>query len=66
MVGTWSGVDYEWRGILMIVIFYLFQKVREHFPFPLMQNGSIAFYFSLDDALWSDWRNARLHRYSVL
>ena len=41
-------------------------KVREHFPFPLMQNGSIAFYFSLDDALWSDWRNARLHRYSVL
>ncbi|MGI6793772.1 TraX family protein [Bacteroides sp. KG68] len=23
---TWSGVDYEWRGVLMIVIFYLFDK----------------------------------------
>lgn len=23
---TWSGVDYEWRGVLMIVIFYLLGK----------------------------------------
>ena len=24
---TWSGVDYEWRGILMMVVFYLFGNV---------------------------------------
>ena len=24
---TWSGVDYEWRGILMMVVFYLLGNV---------------------------------------
>ena len=24
---TWSGVDYEWRGILMMMVFYLFGNV---------------------------------------
>lgn len=24
---TWSGVDYEWRGILMMVVFYLLENV---------------------------------------
>ena len=29
---TWSGVDYEWRGILMMVVFYLFGNVNPSFP----------------------------------
>ena len=24
---TWSGVDYEWRGILMMVVFYLLGNI---------------------------------------
>ena len=46
---TWSGVDYEWRGILMMVVFYLFGNVSNpSFPsgrkallfcaFPLMMH----------------------------
>lgn len=27
---TWSGVDYEWRGVLMIVIFYLFGNLNRN------------------------------------
>lgn len=49
---TWSGVDYEWRGVLMIVIFYLFGNLnRNAFPtgrmvqllctFPLMMHYGI-------------------------
>jgi len=48
----WSGVDYEWRGILMVVIFYLTaNNIRPSFPsgrkvqllctFPLMMHYSI-------------------------
>lgn len=49
---TWSGVDYEWRGILMMVVFYLFGNVsKPSFPsgrkaqlfcaFPLMMHYGI-------------------------
>lgn len=46
---TWSGVDYEWRGVLMIVIFYLFGKntflsgrmVQLLCVFPLMMHYGI-------------------------
>ena len=49
---TWSGVDYEWRGILMMVVFYLFGNVSNpSFPsgrkallfcaFPLMMHYGI-------------------------
>ena len=49
---TWSGVDYEWRGILMMVVFYLFGNVsKPSFPsgrkvqlfcaFPLMMHHGI-------------------------
>ena len=48
---TWSGVDYEWRGILMMVVFYLFGNVNPSFPsgrkaqiicsFPLMMHYGI-------------------------
>lgn len=34
---SWSGVDYEWRGILMIVIFYLLGNVSKiSFPYGRM------------------------------
>ena len=44
---TWSGVDYEWRGILMMVVFYLLgnvsnpsfpsgRKAQSKMAFPLM------------------------------
>lgn len=34
---SWSGVDYEWRGILMIVIFYLLGNViKTSFPYGRM------------------------------
>ena len=29
----WLGVDYEWRGILVIVIFYLFNGYSHSFPY---------------------------------
>lgn len=29
----WLGVDYEWRGILIIVIFYLFNGYGRSFPY---------------------------------
>lgn len=49
---TWSRVDYEWRGILMMVVFYLFGNVSNRsFPsgrkaqlfcaFPLMMHYGI-------------------------
>ena len=49
---TWSGVDDEWRGILMMVVFYLFGNVSNpSFPsgikaqlfcaFPLMMHYGI-------------------------
>ena len=49
---TWFGVDYEWRGILMMVVFYLFGNVSNpSFPsgrkaqiicsFPLMMHYGI-------------------------
>ena len=49
---TWSGVDDEWRGILMMVVFYLFGNVSNpSFPsgikaqlfcaFPLMMHHGI-------------------------
>ena len=49
---TWSGVNYEWRGILMMVVFYLFGNVsKPSFPsgrkaqlfcaFPLMMHYGI-------------------------
>ena len=48
---SWSGVDYEWRGILMMVVFYLFGNVNPSFPsgrkaqlfcaFPLMMHYGI-------------------------
>lgn len=49
---TWSGVDYEWRGILMMVVFYLLGNVSNpSFPsgrkaqlfcaFPLMMHYGI-------------------------
>lgn len=30
---SWLGVDYEWRGILVIVIFYLFNGYGHSFPY---------------------------------
>ena len=49
---TWSGVDYEWRGILMMVVFYLFgngsnpsfpsgRKAQIICSFPLMMHYGI-------------------------
>ena len=31
---TWSGVDYEWRGILMIVVFNLLRNQNTNLPIP--------------------------------
>lgn len=33
---TWSGVDYEWRGVLIVVIFYLLGTSKSTFPFRKM------------------------------
>lgn len=46
-LATWSGVDYEWRGILMIVIFYLFQKCGNTFPSHLCRMAQLLFTFPL-------------------
>lgn len=32
-LASWLGVDYEWRGILVIVIFYLFKEYSHSFPY---------------------------------
>lgn len=32
-LSSWLGVDYEWRGILIIVIFYLFNGHNDSFPY---------------------------------
>ena len=32
-LASWLGVDYEWRGILVIVIFYLFNGHGHSFPY---------------------------------
>lgn len=33
-LATWSGVDYEWRGILMILVFNLLRNQNDNLPFP--------------------------------
>lgn len=40
---TWSGVDYEWRGVLIIVIFYLLGTSKATFPFSKMVQLLCAF-----------------------
>lgn len=32
-LASWLGVDYEWRGILIIVFFYLFNGYGHYFPY---------------------------------
>ena len=32
-LASWLGLDYEWRGILVIVIFYLFNGYSHSFPY---------------------------------
>lgn len=32
-LATWSGVDYEWRGILMILVFNLLRNQNDNLPF---------------------------------
>ena len=32
-LASWLGVDYEWRGIIVIVIFYLFNVYGHSFPY---------------------------------
>ena len=32
-LSSWLGVDYEWRGIIVIVIFYLFNGYSHSFPY---------------------------------
>lgn len=34
-LASWLGVDYEWRGILIIVIFYLFNGYGHTFPYSI-------------------------------
>lgn len=44
LLATSTGIDYEWRGILMIVIFYIFRQNRGYqlmLAFPLMMNYGI-------------------------
>lgn len=33
-LATWSGVDYEWRGILMIIVFNLLRNQNDNLPVP--------------------------------
>lgn len=32
-LASWLGVDYEWRGILLIIIFYLFNGYGHFYPY---------------------------------
>ena len=32
-IASWLGVDYEWRGMLLIVILYLFNRYGHSFPY---------------------------------
>lgn len=32
-LASWLGVDYEWRGIILIIIFYLFNGYSHSFPY---------------------------------
>ena len=43
---TWSGVDYEWRGILMMVVFYLLGNVSNP-SFPSGRKAQLFFAFPL-------------------
>lgn len=43
---TWSGVDYEWRGILMMVVFYLLGNVSKP-SFPYDRKGQLFCAFPL-------------------
>lgn len=41
---TWTGVDYEWRGVLMIMVFYLLGYVSNtSFPFSRIAQRLFAF-----------------------
>ena len=48
-LASWLGVDYEWRGILLIVIFYLFNGHGHTFPY----NRDMQFFCTL--ALMMDY-----------
>ena len=44
LLATLTRIDYEWRGILMIVLFYMFRQNRSYqilLTFPLMMNYGI-------------------------
>ena len=43
---TWTGVDYEWRGTLMIVVFYILGNVK-YTSFPYARIAQLLFAFPL-------------------
>lgn len=51
-LASWLGVDYEWRGILVIVIFYLLKNMVTLSHIVEVCNF-LHIYF--DDVLWDNW-----------
>ena len=52
LIATWSGVDYEWRGVLVIVIFYLLETNRASLPFGRMAQLLCAFPLMMHYGAW--------------
>ena len=47
-LAAWLGTDYEWRGVLMIVVFYLFSTIRSmNTPIILRRMMQLLFAFPL-------------------
>lgn len=57
-LSSWLGVDYEWRGIIVIVIFYLLTDIVTLSHIVEVCNF---LHICFDDALWGNWCYTGLH-----
>lgn len=59
-IAWWSGIDYDWRGIMMIVILYVTPSdhramdLPEQNLLPLSGDSSDSFHTTVDSTLWYD------------
>ena len=58
-LASWLEVDYEWRGILVIVIFYLFNGYGHSFTYS--RDMQFFLHICFDDALWGNGLCSGLH-----
>lgn len=57
-LASWLGVDYEWRGILVIVFFYLLMDLSTIYHIVEVCNF---LHICFDDSLWRYWCYNGLH-----